>query len=95
MENMEAKPTFKPKQKQFKSKAGNEYTFQSVPNSKQAEIIDEGTGVGGKILNAKMMPLMLKHVVVVPNGLTMDDFETWEELEEVTTAAFKFLRTGK
>lgn len=85
---------FKPKQKQFTSKEGNEYTFQNVQNSKQAEILDEGTAPSGKVLNAKMMPLMLEHVVVVPNSLTMDDFETWSELEEVTNAAFTFLRKG-
>ncbi|MFA1738009.1 hypothetical protein [Lysinibacillus fusiformis] len=41
------------------------------------------------------MPQMLEHVVVVPNGLKMDDFESWEELEEVTNEAFSFLRTGQ
>ncbi|OXS74917.1 hypothetical protein B1B04_08495 [Lysinibacillus sp. KCTC 33748] len=87
--------TFTPKKKEFKSTAGNEYTFQTVPNSKQAEIVDIGTGLQGKVLNSKMMPQILEHVVVVPNGLKMDDFETWEELEEVTTAAFTFLRTGQ
>lgn len=86
---------FQPKQKQFKSKAENEYTFQTVPNSKQAEIIDRGTDFNGKLLNSKMMPLMLEHVVVVPNALEMDDFETWAELEEVTNAAYQFLRTGQ
>ncbi|AUS87029.1 hypothetical protein LBYS11_12115 [Lysinibacillus sp. YS11] len=86
---------FTPKTKEFTSTAGNDYTFQNVPNSKQAEIMDEGTGLHGKVLNSRMMPLMLKHVVVIPNELNMDDFETWEELEEVTNAAFNFLRTGK
>jgi hypothetical protein len=85
---------FKPKTKEFKSTQGNDYTFQNVPNSKQAEIIDKGTDFNGKVLNARMMPLMLEHVIVVPNGLTMDDFETWGELEEVTNEAFRFLRTG-
>ncbi|MEY9979687.1 hypothetical protein [Lysinibacillus sp. RC79] len=86
---------FTPKTKEFKSTAGNEYTFQNVPHSKQAEIVDDGTGIHGKVLNSRMMPLILKHIVVVPNGLTMDDFESWEELEEVTTEAFSFLRTGQ
>lgn len=86
---------FTPKTKEFTSEEGNKYTFQSVPNSKQAEIIDKGTDFNGKVLNSKMMPLMLDNVVVVPNGLKMDDFETWNELEEVTGAAFTFLRTGK
>lgn len=85
---------FTPKTKEFKSTAGNEYTLQNVPNSKQAEIVDVGTGLYGKILNSKMMPQMLENVVVVPSGLKMDDFDTWEELEEVTNAAFNFLRTG-
>lgn len=86
---------FTPKTKEFTSTAGNDYTFQNVPNSKQAEIMDDGTGLHGKVLNSRMMPLMLKHVVVIPNELNMDDFETWEELEEVTNAAFNFLRTRK
>ncbi|MET4562177.1 hypothetical protein ABIA69_003363 [Lysinibacillus parviboronicapiens] len=84
---------FTPKTKEFTSEAGNNYTFQNVPNSKQAEIIDDGTGLHGKVLNSRMMPLMLKHVVVIPNELKMDDFDTWEELEEVTSEAFQFLRT--
>ncbi|MGE7988955.1 hypothetical protein [Lysinibacillus fusiformis] len=86
---------FTPKRKEYKSSAGNEYTFQNVPNSKQAEIVDVGTGLHGKVLNSRMMPQMLEHVVVVPNGLKMDDFESWEELEEVTNEAFSFLRTGQ
>jgi len=85
---------FQAKTKEFTSKAGNKYTFQTVMNSKQAVIVDEGTNEVGKVLNAKMMPLMLKDVVVTPQGLTMDDFETWDELEEVTTEAFSFLRKG-
>ncbi|MEO4053373.1 hypothetical protein [Solibacillus sp. CAU 1738] len=84
---------FTPKQKPFESKEGNKYTFQNVANSIQAEIIDKGTDFNGKVLNAKMMPLMLEHVVVDPQGLTMDDFDNWGELEEVTNAAFTFLRT--
>lgn len=86
---------YTPKTKEFTSKEGNKYTFQTVMNSKQAEILDQGTDAGGKILNAKMMPLMLEHVVVAPSGLKMDDFETWKELDEVTSAAFTFLRTGQ
>ena len=86
---------FTPKTKDFKSKAGNEYKFQTVPNSIQATVWDEGTGAEGQILNAKMMPLMLEHIVVEPAGLTMDDFDTWGELTEVTNKALSFLRTGK
>ncbi|MEG0470782.1 MAG: hypothetical protein RR588_00450 [Solibacillus sp.] len=83
---------YKAHTKEFDSKEGNSFTFQTVPNSKQAEILDKGTDFNGKVLNAKMMPLMLENVVVVPSGLKMDDFDTWAELEEVTNAAFSFLR---
>lgn len=86
---------FQAKTKEYTSKAGNKYTFQNVMNSKQAEIIDVGTDLGGKILGAKMMPLMLEHVVVSPSGLSMDDFDTWTELDEVTSKAFSFLQTGQ
>lgn len=86
---------FTPKTEDFKSKEGNDYKFQTVPNSIQATIWDEGTEAGGKILNAKMMPLMLEHVVVEPAGLTMDEFGTWAELNEVTTKALSFLQTGE
>lgn len=86
---------FTPKTKEFKSKAGNEYTFQTVMNSVQAKIWDEGSDGDGKILNTQMMPLMLENIVVNPPGLTMDDFDTWGELSEVTKAALTFLRTGK
>lgn len=86
---------FQAKTKEYTSKAGNKYTFQNVMNSKQAAIIDEGTGLGGKVINVKMMPLMLQHVVVSPQGLTMDDFDTWAELEEVTSEAITFLQTGQ
>lgn len=86
---------FTPKTKEFTSKEENTYKFQSVMNSIQAKIWDEGTAPGGGILNTKMMPLMLEHIVVEPAGLDMDDFESWEELTEVTNAALTFLQTGK
>lgn len=86
---------FTPKTKEFTSKEGNKYKFQSVMNSIQAKIWDEGTNDNGGFINTKMMPLMLEHIVVEPSGLEMDDFETWEELSEVTGAALTFLQTGK
>ncbi|MCM3413520.1 hypothetical protein [Metabacillus litoralis] len=86
---------FKPAQKEFTSQSGKKYTFQSVLPSKWAQVIDGITDKHGKLLNAKSMPAMLEHVVVEPNGLKMDDFETWGELEEVTTEAFRFQRERK
>jgi hypothetical protein len=81
---------FKPRQKEYTSEAGNKYVFQTVIPSKWAQILDQITDKHGKLLNAKAMPAMLEHVIVQPAGLKMDDFEDWAELEEVTTAAFRF-----
>lgn len=86
---------FKPKQKQFKSEAGNEYTFQTVVPSVWARTIDRITDKNGKLLNEFAMQAMLDNVVAQPQGLKMDDFESWQELEEVTQAAFMFQRRGK
>lgn len=86
---------FTPKSKDFTSKEENTYKFQSVMNSVQAKIWDEGTNDNGGIINSKMMPLLLEHIVVEPAGLTMDDFDSWGELSEVTGAALTFLQTGK
>ena len=77
------------------SEKGNTFTFQTVLPSKWAEVMDRLTDKNGKILFSKSMPEMLKRVVVQPQGLKMDDFETWEELEEVTQAAFQFQRIGE
>lgn len=86
---------FKPKTKQFKSESGNEYTFQTVLPSVWARVLDQITNKDGKLLNEKAMQAMLDHVVVQPQGLKMDDFESWSELEEVTTAALQFQHRGK
>lgn len=86
---------FKPKQKEFKSESGNKYTFQSVLPSVWARTVDRITDKHGKLLNEQAMPAMLEHVVVEPAGLKMDDFESWAELEEVTTAAFRFQQRGE
>lgn len=81
---------FKMKQKQYTSELGNKYTFQSVVPSKWAEVQDRITDKHGKLLNSLAMPAMLQNVIVEPGGLKMDDFEDWEELEEVSGAAFHF-----
>lgn len=87
--------SFKPKTEEYTSQAGNKYVFQSVFPSKWAQILDQITDKHGKILNSKAMPAMLEHVIVQPSALTMDSFETWAELEEVTQAAFLFQQGRK
>lgn len=86
---------FTPRQEEFMSEAGNKYTFQTVLPSKWAQIADQITDKHGKLLNAKAMPAILDHVVAVPGGLKMDDFEDWGELEEVVEAGFRFQRGRK
>jgi hypothetical protein len=86
---------FKPKTKEFTSEAGNKYTLQSVLPSVWARTVDRITDKHGKLLNQHAMPAMLENVVAAPAGLKMDDFESWSELEEVTTAAFRFQQHGK
>lgn len=86
---------FKPKQKQFTSSEEKEYTFQTVLPSVWAKTVDGITDKNGKLLNEKAMPAMLDKVVVQPQGLKMDDFESWAELEEVTQAAFTFQHRGQ
>ncbi|NNV04671.1 hypothetical protein [Brevibacillus sp. MCWH] len=86
---------FKPKTEEYTSASGNKYVFQTVMPSKWAEILDQITDKHGKILNAKAMPAMLEHVVVQPSGLSLNDFEEWAELQEVTQAAFLFQQQGK
>lgn len=86
---------FKPKQKEYTSTTGKKYTFQTVLPSKWAQIADQITDKHGKLLNVKAMPALLEHVVAVPPGLKMDDFEDWAELEEVSRAGFQFQRSGK
>lgn len=86
---------FKPRQEEFTSESGEKYTFQTVAPSQWANVVDRITDKNGKLLNSLAMPSMLEHVVAVPTGLKMDDFEDWAELEEVTAAAFQFQQRRK
>ena len=81
---------FQLKQKEFKSKKGNKYVFQTVPNSKYLEIMDETTTLEGKPLLSKLYAAVLEHIVVQPSGLTADDFNSFQELQEVCEAALTF-----
>lgn len=82
--------SFKPKQKEFKTKKGNKFIFQTVSNSKYLEIMDEATTTEGKPLLSKLYAAVLEHIVVQPSGLTVDDFESFKELQEVCEAALTF-----
>lgn len=81
----------KPRQKEFTTKLGNKYMFQSVPNSTYLEIMDDSVVKdNGQPSISILYPKMLEHVVVQPGGLTADDFDTFAELREVCEAALTF-----
>lgn len=81
----------KPKQKEFTTTQGNKFVFQSVPNSKYLEIMDDSVVKdNGQPSISILYPKMLEHVVVQPGGLSVDDFDDFAELREVCEAALKF-----
>lgn len=81
----------KPKQKEFITSRGNKFVFQSVPNSKYLEIMDDSVVKdNGQPSISILYPQMLEHVVVQPGGLSVDDFDDFAELREVCEAALKF-----
>ncbi|RYI25200.1 hypothetical protein EVU96_24865 [Bacillus infantis] len=81
---------FKPKQKEFKSIAGNKYTFQTIPNSIYLKLMDNSTNAEGKPLLTKLYPDVLEHIVASPQGLTVDDFDNFAELGDVCENALNF-----
>ena len=73
---------------EFKSQAGNSYTFQKVSPSEWMRILDNAERTG-TIRRSDMFPDVLEHVVVQPSK-TVDDFEEYAELDEVVKAAIRF-----
>lgn len=88
-------------QEQYTSEKGNKYVFQSpASNIKTLEILDrlEVAGGGSPVMH-KAFPMVLKEVVVVPQGLTVDSEQFHgaggvTELIEVCSQAVRFL-SGK
>lgn len=62
---------------------GKEYTAQFNGISAAVEALDDWRKDNENISIAKMSKYVLDHVIVEPKGLTMDDFECMEELNEV------------
>lgn len=79
--------------KEFTSKTGKKYTFQKVSPSQWAEMLDNGE-IMGRIKRTIFYPSVLESVVVQPPNMKMDDFEEYEEMDEVVTAAIRF-QSGK
>lgn len=80
----------KPRQEEFTSKAGNNYIFQSVANSTYLEVMDNAVKADGNPSLSRLYPSVLEHVVVQPSALSVDDFDSFEELQEVCESALRF-----
>jgi transcriptional regulatory protein LevR len=73
--------------KEYTSKAGNKYTFQKVAPRAWIRKLDE-IDQKGKSREA-LTEAVLENIVVNPKK-TIDDFEDYAELEEVTVEAMRF-----
>ena len=62
---------------------GKEYVAQFNGIAAAVEALDEWRKENENISIAAMSKYVLEHVIVEPKGLTMDDFDTMDELNEV------------
>lgn len=73
---------------------GNKYVFQKPTNLIALEIIDATEMLGDKLVLKESFPLLFKHVVIQPQDLTTESFDTVQELIRVGSAAIRFLTDG-
>ena len=62
---------------------GKEYIAQFNGISEAVKALDEWRKDNENISISKMSEYILEHVIVEPKGLTMDDFDSMDELNEV------------
>ena len=79
------------KQKQVEVN-GNDYTLQKIPPREWVRLRERTKDRMGRINEENFISEILKHVVVDPPGLKMDDFEEYWEVEEVVQEAVSFLQ---
>jgi len=72
---------------------GKTYKLQHPGIRWYMENSDRARGAGGAIQTAVYAQSLLDHVVADPAGLTLDDFESVGELEEVIRQIEEFLRS--
>jgi|GEM_PF-2011564 len=76
--------------KKFKSEiSGVEYTLQKVAPRPWLKLMDEWEDKGKT--NEKLTDIVFEHVVVDPK-VSIDDFEDYAEVEELSMAAYRFQR---
>lgn len=84
-----------PKQKTITTEEGNEYVLQAPTNRIAMRIIDEAGIMNDEFKIAGASRLILKEVVIQPQDLKEDDFDSIKELIEVCSESLSFLTTGK
>lgn len=81
-----------PIQKTIKrEESGNEYVLQMPKNSIALEIMDATEGTSQKFKMGPSFPLMIEHMVIEPQGLTVDSFDDLKELVWLGGQCFRFL----
>jgi len=84
-----------PKQKTITTDAGNEYVLQAPSTSDAMRIIDEANVLNDELKLSRAAKIILKKVVIKPQDLKEDDFESVTELIEVCSEAIRFLTTNE
>ena len=85
------------KQKEFTSSYGNKFTFQKVGTADWVDMLDKVEDASGRTNKPKFYTTVLKHLVVNPPEMTMNDFDEepyneFDEMDEVCDAAVRFQR---
>ncbi|MEY9097077.1 hypothetical protein [Paenibacillus sp. RC84] len=81
------------KQKQYKSKGEKEFLFQHPGVRSVSKIHDAIKNKHGVVSEERLSEEILKHVIVKPQ-MKIDDFESYQEYNEVINAAYAFI-TGQ
>ncbi len=68
---------------------GKEYTLKKLPPREWARLRDRCKNRFGHILEEKFLSEIFDHLVVNPRT-TLDDFDDWDECQEVANAAVEF-----
>lgn len=69
---------------------GKKYIAQLLPVRQAMELRQRWQDSNGNVIATTMHDLVLKNIIVQPNGLTIDDFRKPAEVEEITGWALNF-----
>lgn len=74
---------------------GKTYTLQKIMPREWSRLRERCKNRHGHLIEETFIGEVLKHLVVDPPNLTMDDFEEWAPLQEVVGEAVSFQQGGK